>query len=153
MAGSGDAPATDRRSQRWSTKIAQVTDNGSIRVVIADDNESAGVAVAAALESAGFVTSVACSGPEMVMQCETAGAHVALVDIMMPRYDGFYTAGVMRRLPQKRDTILIAYTALAKDRVAGRSPDFDGYCQKGQPIDSLVQLIRSFVREPGTNCP
>ena len=87
----------------------------------------------------------------MVMQCETAGAHVALVDIMMPRYDGFYTAGVMRRLPQTRDTILIMYTALPKDRVAGRSRDFDGYCQKGQPIDLLVQLIRSFVHVPGAD--
>jgi CheY-like chemotaxis protein len=83
----------------------------------------------------------------MVMQCETAGAHVALVDIMMPRYDGFQTAGVMRRLARTRDTILIAYTALAKDHVAGRSHDFDGYCQKGQPIDSLVQLIRSFLHK------
>ncbi|AUT66509.1 hypothetical protein C2L65_43415 [Paraburkholderia terrae] len=130
--------------ERWSERQASRAPDGSMVVVVADDNERVAEAVAAALAASGFVASAVFSGPDMVLRCEVGDVGIALVDIMMPRYDGFHTAGMMRRLQTTHDTVLIAYTAPSVGDVAPRSADFDGYCQKGQSIDKVVELVRSY---------
>ncbi|GJH04566.1 response regulator [Paraburkholderia terrae] len=130
--------------ERWSQRQASRTLDGSMVVVVADDNVHAAEAAAAALAESGFIASAVYSGPDMVLRCEAGDVGIALVDIMMPRYDGFHTAGMMRRLQTTRDTVLIAYTALSIEDVMPRSADFDGYCQKGQTIDQVVELVRSY---------
>ncbi|OTP72833.1 hypothetical protein PAMC26577_19720 [Caballeronia sordidicola] len=62
----------------------------------------------------------------------------------MPGLDGFDTTLALRRDLRAGSIVIIAFTALDEADILGHlsHPTFDGYCQKGQPPDVLMALIK-----------
>ncbi|MDR5777609.1 MULTISPECIES: response regulator [unclassified Caballeronia] len=138
-----------RRSRgQWSTRTFD--HRAVLTAVVVDDQELVADSVAAALDTAGLEAHPVYSGPAAVASCAMLRPQLVLLDISMPQQDGFVTAAILRRTQAARDVIIIAYTAFDETFVRARSEvgDFDGYFQKGQPIDALIALIHSFSSSP-----
>lgn len=140
---------SNHRWALWTTRQVCVAP-AQIRVLVVDDNPIAAEALAAALDAEGFTTRYALGGVEAINISSKWMPHVVILDINMPEYDGFQTASIMRRLATTRDAKIIAFTALGESDVLPRGPavGFDGYCQKGNSLAMLTDLIGANM--PGT---
>jgi len=130
----------------WSNRTVRNLES-TTRVLVVDDYEPAAEALATALGYEGFDTRFAFSGVEALGTIGVWVPHVIVLDINMPEHDGFETASVMRRLTATRNLGIIAFTALSDVEIETRAHlcGFDGYCQKGSPLQQLIGLIDGIV--------
>ncbi|MDQ6619659.1 MAG: response regulator [Pseudomonadota bacterium] len=111
-------------------------------VVIADDNEDLANSLALCLEVAGFETSVAYDGLQAVAAARALRPSAVILDLAMPRLDGYAAAQEIRAL-LGQDVLMIAHTAWGDDASRQRTRDsgFDHHVMKTTDIDVLLHLL------------
>jgi CheY-like chemotaxis protein len=114
-----------------------------LRVLMVDDVIDAADTVALLLKRWGYDVAVCYDGAKAVEAARTYQPHVALLDIAMPRMDGFQVARRLRALPELRQTILVAVTgyADAASRHRGERAGFDHYFAKPMEPSQLQELL------------
>jgi adenylate cyclase len=117
-------------------------------ILIADDNEANVDILETRLGSQGYAIITARDGEEALARAQADLPDLILLDVMMPRFDGFE---VCRRLKANTSLpfmpiILVTAKADTKDIVAGLDMGADEYLTK--PVDqaALVARVRSILR-------
>lgn len=100
------------------------------------------------VSDAGYETLLARDGMEGVEQARREQPDLIIMDILMPRMDGYEAAREIRRIPELQDTPMIAVTALAMagDREKIEQAGFDGYISKPIQIKYFLEQIESYLR-------
>jgi diguanylate cyclase (GGDEF)-like protein len=111
-------------------------------ILVVDDDPDIARFVEVNLRSAGYDVSVASDGAEALEKAATLRPDLVLLDVMMPRIDGFEVAQRLRRNPQTSNTSIIMLTAkaLSTDKVLGLTAGADDYIIK--PFDPIELLAR-----------
>jgi len=111
-------------------------------ILVVDDDPDIARFVEVNLRSAGYDVSVASDGEEALERARTLRPDLVLLDVMMPRIDGFEVAQRLRRNPQTSNTSIIMLTAkaLSTDKVLGLTAGADDYIIK--PFDPIELLAR-----------
>jgi diguanylate cyclase (GGDEF)-like protein len=111
-------------------------------ILVVDDDPDIARFVEVNLRSAGYDVSVASDGEEALEKAGLLRPDLVLLDVMMPRIDGFEVAHRLRRNPQTATTSIIMLTAkaLATDKVLGLTAGADDYIIK--PFDPIELLAR-----------
>jgi diguanylate cyclase (GGDEF)-like protein len=111
-------------------------------ILVVDDDPDIARFVEVNLRSAGYDVSVASDGEEALDKAGTLRPDLVLLDVMMPRIDGFEVAQRLRRNPQTANTSIIMLTAkaLSTDKVLGLTAGADDYIIK--PFDPIELLAR-----------
>ncbi|MEX2421189.1 MAG: response regulator, partial [Actinomycetota bacterium] len=111
-------------------------------ILVVDDDPDIARFVEVNLRSAGYDVSVASDGEEALEKAGVLRPDLILLDVMMPRIDGFEVAHRLRRNPQTANTSIIMLTAkaLATDKVLGLTAGADDYIIK--PFDPIELLAR-----------
>jgi len=117
------------------------------RVLVAEDNPTNRELLRELLEIRGYSVVEACDGEETLATVEQADPDLLLLDIGMPRLDGYAVARKLRENPRFAALPVVAVTAYAMqgDREKILSSGFDGYLSKpinsvslGQELDRLL---------------
>lgn len=113
------------------------------RVLIADDNEDAAVSLSVLLESMGHETKFVHDGMAAVEEAETFQPDAVIVDIDMPKLNGYQVARILQARPWARGTLLIAMTGWAQesDRERGREAGFHAHLLKPVSLDALQAVL------------
>jgi DNA-binding response OmpR family regulator len=111
-------------------------------VLVVDDDPDIARFVEVNLRSAGYDVAVASDGQEALDKAEKLHPDLVLLDVMMPRIDGFEVAQRLRKNPQTANTSIIMLTAkaLSADKVTGLQSGADDYIIK--PFDPIELLAR-----------
>jgi diguanylate cyclase (GGDEF)-like protein len=111
-------------------------------ILVVDDDPDIARFVEVNLRSAGYDVSVASDGEEALEKAAALRPDLVLLDVMMPRIDGFEVAQRLRRNPQTSNTSIIMLTAkaLSTDKVLGLTAGADDYIIK--PFDPIELLAR-----------
>jgi CheY-like chemotaxis protein len=118
------------------------------RLLIVDDNVAAAGLLEMLLRKHGHEVHVAHDGLEAVEVAERYRPHVVLMDLGMPKLDGYEAAKRIRREPWGRDMLLVAVTGWGQDGDRQRTSDagFDHHLVKpAQP--ALIQQILAQTKE------
>ncbi|HSS91797.1 MAG TPA: response regulator [Streptosporangiaceae bacterium] len=115
------------------------------RVLVVDDDEVIRQLIAVNLTLEGFDVATAVDGQDCLDKVVAIDPDVITLDVMMPRLDGWVTAGQLRRNPETSEIKVVLITARAQedDKTRGRQIGVDAYLTK--PFDPL-EMIR-VVRE------
>jgi diguanylate cyclase (GGDEF)-like protein len=110
--------------------------------LVVDDDADIARFVEVNLRSAGYEVSVATDGEEALERAAALRPDLVLLDVMMPRIDGFEVAQRLRRNPQTANASIIMLTAkaLSTDKVLGLTAGADDYIIK--PFDPIELLAR-----------
>jgi signal transduction histidine kinase len=115
------------------------------RILLADDNRDAAESLAIILRLEGHEVHLAHDGPAAFAAFEANRPDVALLDIGMPRSNGYEVARQIRAEPGGGDVLLIAITGWAQDsdKARSRAAGFDHHLTK--PIEplTLIELLAS----------
>ena len=111
-------------------------------ILVVDDDPDIARFVEVNLRSAGYDVSVASDGEQALEKAAALRPDLVLLDVMMPRIDGFEVAQRLRRNPQTASTSIIMLTAkaLSTDKVLGLTAGADDYFIK--PFDPIELLAR-----------
>jgi diguanylate cyclase (GGDEF)-like protein len=111
-------------------------------VLVVDDDPDVARFVEVNLRSAGYDVTVASDGEEAVHRALELRPDLVLLDVMMPKLDGFEVAQRLRRDPRTSSSSIIMLTAkaLSADKVLGLSSGADDYIIK--PFDPVELLAR-----------
>jgi CheY-like chemotaxis protein len=119
----------------------------SHKILVADDNMASRELIREVLELSGYEVMEAADGEAALERARAGLPDLVLVDIQMPRLDGY---GVLRevradaRLSSVRVVALTAF-AMQGDRDRAMEAGFDGYITKPVEITALRKEIRKFL--------
>jgi CheY-like chemotaxis protein len=127
------APAPEMRSDMSVSR----------RVLIADDNHDAAVSLSMLLQSLGHDTRVVHDGIEALEEAELFRPEVVLLDIGMPRLNGYETARRMRSRAWAANTQIVAVTGWGQetDRHRAREAGFHRHLVKPADLDALIDIM------------
>jgi signal transduction histidine kinase len=133
-AASVDAPAAED---------ASITPQVRRRILVADDNSDALESLATLLELGGHEVFSAANGALALESAERHLPEVALLDIGMPKLDGYEVARRIRAQPWGRSITLVALTGWGQDSDRRRSGEagFDSHLVKPLDLDKLTELL------------
>jgi signal transduction histidine kinase len=146
-AASVDAPAAED---------ASITPQVRRRILVADDNSDALESLATLLELGGHEVFSAANGALALESAERHLPEVALLDIGMPKLDGYEVARRIRAQPWGRSITLVALTGWGQDSDRRRSGEagFDSHLVKPLDLEKLTELLGQLptrAREPADN--
>ena len=113
------------------------------RILLADDNEDALESLATLLECDGHEVHTASDGAKALELAAKCRPDVALLDIGMPKMDGYELARLIRAQPWGKSIVLIALTGWGQDddRRRSREVGFDSHLVKPLDPDALTTLL------------
>jgi signal transduction histidine kinase len=113
------------------------------RILVADDNSDALESLTILLELGGHEVFSAANGALALESAERNLPEVALLDIGMPKLDGYEVARRIRAQPWGRRITLVALTGWGQDSDRRRSGEagFDSHLVKPLDLDKLTELL------------
>jgi signal transduction histidine kinase/ActR/RegA family two-component response regulator len=121
----------------------QVEAGRSRRVLVADDNPDSAESLAMLLRCRGHEVDVVGDGQAAVEAVRALAPEIALLDIGMPRLDGYEAAARIRSAPWGERTVLVALTGFGQERDQRRAHEagFDVHLTKPVDPDTLAELV------------
>jgi signal transduction histidine kinase/CheY-like chemotaxis protein len=113
------------------------------RILLADDNRDAAESLAILLRLEGHQVELAHDGEAALDRFERQRPDVALLDIGMPKRNGYEVARQIRAAPRGNEVVLIAVTGWAQDsdKAQSRAAGFDHHLTKPIEPEALIGLL------------
>ncbi len=124
-------------------------------VLLLEDDPNLGLIIQEHLHLNGFEVTLCQDGEEGMVAFRTGDFDLCLVDVMMPKRDGFSFAAEVRRSDQDTPLIFLTAKSLKEDKVQGFKIGCDDYITKPFSVEELLLRIRAVLRRyrgqtPGT---
>jgi signal transduction histidine kinase len=122
-----------------------------LRILVADDNFDAAETLGVLLEVMGHEVRQVHDGEAAALEAERFDPHLVLLDIGMPKLNGYETCRRIRSQPSGATRTLVAVTGWGQpqDVQQARDAGFDHHMVKPLDIGELVKLIDARVAETG----
>jgi CheY-like chemotaxis protein len=132
--------------------VAQPPPRRACRILVVDDNQDAAQATAVLLELAGHEVKAVGDGHDALACAPVFAPHVVLLDIGLPRLDGYAVARQLRTLEETSGACLIALTGYGQPADRGRAMEagFDHHLTKPADPDELLRVIQDWLHSHAT---
>lgn len=121
------------------------------RILIVEDELSMRTVLADCLERRGYRVLTASDGAQGLDRCLEEKPDLVLLDIMMPKLDGFAVCREVRRLRFRGPILVLTARGQVEDRVRGLDSGADDYLAKPFSRDELLARIRALLRRGQAN--
>ncbi|HEY4373685.1 MAG TPA: response regulator [Burkholderiales bacterium] len=129
---------------------AEGTASGGRCVLVVDDNQDAAESLGVLLEVMGHEVHIAYDGEQALEMAATLEPDVVLMDINLPKLNGYDAAQQMRALDSMRGATLVALTGWGQGEHRQRSLNagFDHHLVKPVGLEDLEALLERAGRRP-----
>lgn len=117
-------------------------------LVVEDDRKVAGF-IEQGLKEEGYVVDVAADGDEATMLAHVYDYDIILLDVVLPRKNGFQVAAELRREGRNTPILMLTSRDSTEDVVRGLDAGADDYLAKPFKFDELLARIRALHRRGG----
>jgi two-component system OmpR family response regulator len=117
-----------------------------MRILVVEDDAQMAALLRRGLESEGHEVVSAVDGLFGLDQLESEVFDAAIVDVMMPRLDGFELSRILRKRGDNTPILLLTAREAVADRVTGLDAGADDYLAKPFSFDELYARLRAIVR-------
>jgi two-component system OmpR family response regulator len=116
-----------------------------MRILIVEDAADLRSALARALRDEGYAVDAADNGEDGLFNAESTDYDAIVLDVMMPRVDGWE---VLKKLRKTKKTPVLMLTARdqSRDRVKGLDTGADDYVVKPFDLPELLARLRALIR-------
>jgi len=121
-----------------------------MRVLVVEDEPRLLRNLAKALREEGYAVDTADAGDDGLFKAETYNYDAVVLDIMLPRLDGWEVLGRLRKTKQTPVLMLTARDT-SKDRVKGLDTGADDYLVKPFDLSELLARLRALIRRSAGN--
>ena len=114
-------------------------------ILLADDERTFREGLRALLESEGFAVRTARSGAEAVRKFSERRPDIVILDVMMPKTNGFLACEEIRRIDRRVPVVFLTAKDAECDQVRALGLGADDYVSKSAPESLLLARIRRAV--------
>jgi CheY-like chemotaxis protein len=141
LPGASAVKAVAYEESRYDDNSKSVT---PLRILVVDDNYDSAESMALMMKFAGHTVAVAHDGLEALETAKTFLPHAALLDLGMPKLNGYETAQQIRQQPWGTNTVLIALTGWGQegDKRRSREAGFNAHLVKPVDQHSLERILK-----------
>ena len=118
----------------------------SERILIVEDERPMRTALADVLTGEGYRVLLAGDGQSGLERAVAEKPDLILLDIMMPRMDGYAVCAELRRLEIAVPILMLTAKGMVEDRVQGLDVGADDYLVKPFSTDELLARVRALLR-------
>ncbi len=117
------------------------------KVLVVEDDPVTLLTVKDRLEYEGFDVETAIDGEEALSKTRCGQPECIVLDVMLPKMDGFRVSRLLKFDPKYRDIPIIMLTARSQeaDKALGKEMGVDAYLVKPVDLDELVKKVREYV--------
>jgi DNA-binding response OmpR family regulator len=115
-------------------------------ILLAEDDHHLGLLLKDYLQAEGFNVNLFRDGEAALQALENAKFDLCLLDVMMPKLDGFGLARAIRNKDKKIPVIFITAKSMKDDKLKGYEIGADDYITKPFDEEELVWKIKAFLR-------
>ena len=124
------------------------------KILVVEDDPVNQMILADFLAANGYQTVAASSGPEGIERFERDTPDLLLIDVQLPRKNGFELLREIKGRPEGKATPILLMSAVYNDRdQSSRTLELgtlaDGYLSKPFDLVKLLALVRQLLGEPG----
>ena len=119
------------------------------KILLAEDDLNFGILLVDYLESEGFEVKLCRDGEIALKAFQNAVYEICLLDIMMPKMDGYALAKQIRTINPKIPIIFLTAKSLKEDKVKGIDIGADDYITKPFEEEELLCRIKAIIRRVG----
>jgi DNA-binding response OmpR family regulator len=123
----------------------------NIKILLAEDDLNLGILLVDYLESEGFEVKLCKDGELALKAFDGNRFDVCLLDVMMPKMDGFTLAKEIRIKDKKIPFIFITAKSLKEDKLKGYGLGADDYIIKPFDEEELLWKIKALIRRMPEN--
>ncbi len=119
-------------------------------VLVVDDEPNIVVSLEFLMKQAGYDVRVARNGDEALKAVSERTPDLILLDVMMPKRNGFDVCQTLRADPRWRDVRIIMLTAKGRDveREKGLALGADDYITKPFSTREVMERVRRYIDQP-----
>lgn len=117
-----------------------------ISILLVEDDENLGMLTQEGLEDKGYHVVWAKDGVEGYETFHSEKFNICLIDVMMPKKDGFTLAREIRAVDQNVPIFFLTARALEEDKIEGLSIGVDDYITKPFSMDELDLRIQNIIK-------
>ena len=116
-------------------------------ILVADDDLDNRIIACEILQSSGYAVREAANGFEVLEAVAREKPDIILLDLSMPKLDGWKTAERLRKDPAMKNIPIIAFTAHAMpgDEDKARQSGCDDYITKPYPPKKIIEKVREWL--------
>ena len=128
--------------------MEEVAKGLSKRVLVVDDNQDSRELVVKVLKNRGYEMIEAADGEEAVEKAVAEMPDLILLDISIPKLNGYEVARILKGKEGFKDIPIVALTAHAMkgDRMKALEAGCEGYISKPINIRELAAQVKSFLK-------
>lgn len=117
-----------------------------IKILLAEDDLNLGFVIKDNLEMNGYEVLLCKDGEKFLNQFKNSLPDLCILDIMMPKLDGFSVAEEIRKTNTHVPIIFLSAKSLKEDKLKGLKLGADDYITKPFNIEELVLKIKIFLK-------
>jgi DNA-binding response OmpR family regulator len=115
-------------------------------ILLLEDDPNLGFVLKEHLESHGFSVDLRTNGVDGLSAVAKRRFELCLVDVMMPKKDGFAFVRELRQKDQKTPVIFLTAKSMKEDRIEGLRVGADDYLTKPFSMEELLLRIQAVLR-------
>jgi DNA-binding response OmpR family regulator len=125
--------------------------NNKTNILLAEDDLNLGILLVDYLESEGFDVKLCRDGEIASKAFQSGEFDVCILDVMLPKKDGYMVAKQIRQLNAKIPILFLTAKSLKEDKVKGFDIGADDYITKPFEEEELLCRIKAVIRRTGDN--
>src|ERR1044072_4672 len=116
-----------------------------MRILLVEDEADLLRSVAQALREEGYAVDTAANGEDGLFSAESSDYDAVVLDVMLPRMDGWEVLGRLRKT-KKTPVLMLTARDQSSDRVRGLDTGADDYVVKPFDLPALLARRRALIR-------
>ncbi|MBN8248209.1 MAG: heavy metal response regulator transcription factor [Verrucomicrobia bacterium] len=124
-----------------------------MKVLLVEDDPQVARFIMRGLSEERFVVDVATNGEDGLHQATTGSYDVIILDVLLPKRDGFEVLAQLRRAGRSTRVLMLTARDAVADRVRGLEGGADDYLVKPFAFAELLARLRALLRRPVSEEP
>jgi DNA-binding response OmpR family regulator len=124
-----------------------------LHILLAEDDLNLGMLLVDYLETEGFQVKLCKDGELALKAFQNTAFNICLLDVMMPKLDGFSLAKEIRKKDKNIPVIFITAKSLKEDKLKGYDLGADDYITKPFDEEELLWKIKAVIRRTPNATP
>ena len=120
-----------------------------MQILVVEDERPLSNAIKKILEQKGFFVDAVYDGAEAVDYARAMAYNLIILDVMLPKLDGFEVVSALRRSAVNTPILMLTARAATSDKVQGLNTGADDYMTKPFDTDELLARVGALTRRTG----
>ncbi len=121
------------------------------KILLVEDDSNLGFVVSDQLKSIGYEVTLCSDGLEGFQRFNEEKFHLCILDVMMPKKDGFTLAADIRKMDTTTPILFLTAKSMTDDKVQGFNIGGDDYLTKPFSYEELIVRVKSLLKRVDLN--